>query len=517
MPAMPQNYPLTDISADMHSKRQELEARLRTITDLNAAASVLGWDQMTYMPPGGAPGRGRQLATLYELAHTHSVDPQIGRLLDSLQPVAESRPYDDDFAALVRVARRNFDKISKVPPAFSAEFAEHSAAQYEAWARARPANDFAAVRDGLERTLELSLRYSNYFPGYDHPADPLIDDSDYGMKAADIRILFAALQERLTPLVEEITSRAPADDSCLHRHFPEAKQWEFGEAIIRDFGYDFERGRQDKTLHPFATRLSGGDVRITTRVSENDLGGGLFGTLHEAGHAMYEQGVDPALDGTPLGFGTSSGVHESQSRSWENIVGRSRGFWDHYYPALQAAFPGTLDDVSLDAFHRAINKVERSLIRTEADEVTYNLHVIVRFGLELEMLEGRLAVRDLPEAWHARYAEALGTHSPNDTNGVLQDVHWYGGAIGGAFQGYTLGNILSAQFYEAALEAHPEIPGLIAQGKFGILHGWLRENIYHHGAKFTTDELVRRVTGGPLSIEPYMRYLTTKYRALYGL
>jgi carboxypeptidase Taq len=232
---------------------------------------------------------------------------------------------------------------------------------------------------------------------------------------------------------------------------------------------------------------------------------------------MYEQGVAKRLDGTPLGHGASAGVHESQSRTWENLVGRSRPFWEHYYPALQATFPGTLDDVSLDAFYRAANKVQRSLIRTEADEVTYNLHVIIRFGLELEMLEGKLAIRDLPDAWRARYEEAIGVSSPTDTDGVLQDVHWFAGLIGGSFQGYTLGNILSAQFYDAALAAHPTIPDEVSRGQFATLHNWLRDNIYTHGSKFTTSELVERVTGGPLSIDPYIAYLTKKYGALYEI
>jgi carboxypeptidase Taq len=258
-------------------------------------------------------------------------------------------------------------------------------------------------------------------------------------------------------------------------------------------------------------------VRITTRYNERDLGDGLFSTLHEAGHAMYEQGIDSDYCGSPLGHGTSSGVHESQSRTWENLVGRSRPFWQHYFPMAKAAFPANLGDVEMDTFYRAINRVQRSLIRVDADEVTYNLHVIIRFGLELEMLEGRLAVKELPEAWNARYEEVLGITPPTHTLGVLQDVHWYGGLIGGQFQGYTLGNILSGQFWEAALKAHPEIPAEIGQGRFSTLLEWLRDNIYQYGSVFTADELVQRVTGGPMTIEPYLRYLTTKYGALYNV
>jgi carboxypeptidase Taq len=303
----------------------------------------------------------------------------------------------------------------------------------------------------------------------------------------------------------------------LHVGYPEDQQLDFGLGVIKQYGYDFNRGRQDKTHHPFMTKYSLGDVRITTRNREDDMGDALFSTLHEAGHAMYEQGIDMAYEGTPLAGGTSAGVHESQSRLWENVVGRSRGFWEYFYPQLQAMFPAQLRSVSLDTFYRAINKVQRSLIRTDADEVTYNLHVMIRFDFELDLLNDKLSIRDLPEAWHERYDTDLGVTAPNDSDGVLQDVHWYGGVIGGSFQGYTLGNILGAQFYEKALQAHPEIPAEIGRGKFDTLHGWLRDNIYRSGSKFTAPELIEKVTGSPLRIEPYIKYLRTKYSELYSL
>jgi len=287
--------------------------------------------------------------------------------------------------------------------------------------------------------------------------------------------------------------------------------------MIRTVGYDYERGLQAVSPHPFTTKFSIGDVRFTARLVPNDLGEAAFGFLHEGGHALYEQGVDWSLEGTPLGTGTSSGVHESQSRLWENIVGRSQGFWTYWYPRLQVAFPEQLGGVPLEVFYRAINKVQRSLIRTEADEVTYNLHVMIRFGLEMDMLEGKVAVRDLPEVWRERYRSDLGIAPPDDRDGVLQDVHWYGGNIGGAFQGYTLGNVLGAQFYATALREHPEIPMEIASGRSDTLLGWLRDKIYRHGSKFNPSELVERVTGGPIQIEPYVAYLRSKYGDLYQL
>lgn len=501
----------------MENKFEELRNRLTEIDDLNASAALLYWDQSTYMPPGGAPARGRQLATLGRLAHEKLIDEALGRLLDDLKPYEESLPYDSDEAGLIRVARRQYKRAARVPPDFMSRFYSHTAESFDVWSRARPANDFAAVRPYLEKTLDLSREMANYFPGYEHIADPLIDFTDYGMKASSVRAIFGALRSRLVPLVEAITEQPPADDSPVRQAYPEAGQRAFGEEIIRRLGYDFKRGRQDKTHHPFMTKFSLGDVRITTRYKEDDLSEGLFSTIHEAGHGMYEQGIRMELEGTPLADGTSSGVHESQSRLWENVVGRSRGFWAYFFPRLQDAFPEQLADTSLEAFYRAINKVSRSLIRTDADEVTYNLHVILRFDLELEMLEGKLAIQDLPEAWHTRYESDLGVRAPDDRDGALQDVHWYAGTIGGSFQGYTLGNIMSALFYDAALAAEPGIPEEIERGEFTTLHGWLKENIYQHGAKFTASELVERLTGGPLRIDPYIHYLRAKYAELYDL
>ena len=496
----------------MQPELQELKTRLHEIDDLQGASALLNWDQSTYMPAGGAPARGRQMATLGRLAQEKFIDPAIGRLLDTL----EKADLDEDEAALVRVTRRDYEQAQKVPPALLAAFTQHSAVAYQTWAAARPANDFAAVQESLEKTLDFSRQIANCFPGYDHIADPLIDFADYGMKAASVRQVFSELRAELVPLVQHISAQEPADDSCLHQHFPEDKQLAFGWEIAQQYGYDTNRGRQDKTHHPFMTKFSLGDVRITTRVKETHLGEALFSTLHETGHALYEQGINMAYEGSPLANGTSAGVHESQSRLWENLVGRSRPFWEHYYPHLQATFPDQLGTVSLDTFYRAINKVQKSLIRTDADEVTYNLHVMIRFELELQMLEGTLAVKDLPAAWHAAYEADLGVRAPNDSNGCLQDVHWYAGVIGGSFQGYTLGNILSGLFYEQALAAHPEITAEVGRGQFATLHTWLKENIYTHGRKYTAPELIQKVTNGPLRIAPYVAYLKTKYGALYG-
>lgn len=499
----------------MKKKFEELKNRLIEVNNLKSAVELLCWDQTTYMPPGGASARARQLATLERLAHERFIDPATGRLLEELKPHEESLPYDSNEASLIRVTRQEHERMVKVPPSFTARLSAHSSTTYEVWAKARPENDFPKVKPYLEETLDLSRQLANFFPGYEHIADPLIDFVDYGMKVSTIRVLFRDLREQLVPIVQKITSQPVADDSCLRKNFPEEKQLTFGIDVVKRLGYDFQRGRQDKSAHPFTTNFSIGDVRITTRVKENDLTDALFSTIHEAGHAVYEQGSSIEFEGTPLAGGTSSGVHESQSRLWENVVGRSREFWKYFFPRLQGIFPDQFKSVSLDTFYRAINKVQRSLIRTDADEVTYNLHVMIRFDLELQLLEGKLTISDLPEAWRERYKADLGVEPPDDRDGVLQDVHWYSWAIGGGFQCYTLGNIMCSQFYEAALKAHPEIPSEIENGKFDTLHNWLKENIYRHGSKYTASELIKRVTGKELTIEPYIGYLKTKYRELY--
>jgi carboxypeptidase Taq len=495
----------------------ELKARLREIADLRAANAVLSWDQATFMPDAGAPERGRQLAMLSRLAHERLVAPDIGRLIDTLVPYGESLPHASDEACLIRVARRDFEKASKVPADFVERINAHASASYQEWTRARPANDFQSMVPYLQKTLDLSREYAEFFAPYAHIADPHIDDADEGMNAASVGKLFSELKRALLPLVDAICEQTAADDSCLRQEFAKPSQLEFARRAAEQIGYDFRRGRLDLTHHPFCTKFSAGDVRITTRVNERDLGDALFSTLHEAGHAMYEQGVDPVLAATPLGHGVSAGVHESQSRLWENIVARSRGFWEHFYPLLQRVFADQLAGVPLATFHRAINKVARSLIRTDADEVTYNLHIMLRFDLELSMLEGRLAVKDLAEAWRAAMQADLRVAPADDRDGCLQDVHWYSGVIGGAFQSYTIGNILAAQFYAAALKVHPEIGGEIPRGEFATLHAWLRNTLYRHGRKFPPNELVQRATGSAMSMEPYFGYLREKYGELYRL
>jgi carboxypeptidase Taq len=495
----------------------ELKRRLREISDLNAAGDILNWDQATYMPEGGAGARGRQRAMLNRLAHKRAIEPALGRLIDALARYGENLPYDSDDASVIRVARRDFQKKIKIPSEHVERTTAHCSASYDAWIRARPRSDFATMVPYLERTLDLSREYSSCFTPYNHVADPHIDDADEGMTAASIRKLFGELKLELVPMVRAICEQPATDDASLRQAFPKAAQFDFALHVAESLGYDLRRGRLDLTHHPFCSRFSAGDIRITTRVHENDLGDALFSTLHEAGHAMYEQGINAELDGTPLGQGVSAGVHESQSRLWENVVGRSRSFWEYFYPKLQRVFAEQLSRIPLAAFHRAINKVARSLIRTDADEVTYNLHIMLRFDLENKLLEGKLSVEDLPEAWHAAMQADLDIAPSNDRDGCLQDAHWYSGYIGGQFQSYAIGNILSAQLYAAALKAHSDIPREIAKGEFGTLHTWLRDNLYCHGSKFAPNDLVEGATGAAMNMSPYFDYLREKYGALYRL
>jgi carboxypeptidase Taq len=494
----------------------ELKNRIAEIFDLQRASALLGWDQQTYMPPGGAENRGQQLATLQTIAHEKSVSPEIGRLLDDLQPYVAQLDPDSFDARLVRVVKRNYDKEVKVPTEWVSEFSIVSTDAYEAWGKARAENNFPLFQPHLEKILDLGHRYAGFFTPYDHVYDPLVDIFEPGLKTADIKAIFNALRPQQVALLQQIANRPQVDNSFMHLRYDEQKQWDFGVETITKMGYDWKRGRQDKTLHPFTTGFGWGDVRITTRVYPDFLAPALFGTLHESGHAMYELGSDKSLDRTPLLGGSSSGIHESQSRMWENMVGRSLPFWQHFYPRLQEFFPSQLGNLPLEAFYKGINKVQPSFIRVEADEATYNLHIMLRMELEIAMMEGTLAIKDLPEVWNTRFQEYLGITPPDNSQGVLQDVHWSGGMIG-YFPSYALGNLIAAQLWELINKDIPDLPEQIRRGEFAPWLAWLREKIHVHGSKYEPQELIQKVTGSKIDPAPYMRYLTNKYSQIYGL
>ncbi len=494
-----------------------LKDRLEEVTTLSQIGALVEWDMQTYMPAGGAEARARHSSVLSKLIHEKFTADETGKLLDAAEQEAKGAPYDGIDASLLRVTRRDYDRERKLPTDLVAETTRAAALGYEAWVKARAANDFKSFIPFLQRIVDLKIRAAECYGYTDHIYDALLDIYEPGLKTADVTAMFSELRKDLVPLVHAIGERVgTVDDSVLHQEFDVAKQREFAELVVKKFGYDFNRGRQDPTVHPFATSFSRNDVRITTRFDPHWLNPALFGTLHEAGHGMYEQGIGEELEGNILTSGVSLGVHESQSRLWENIVGRSRPFWTFFFPVLQSYFPQHLGKVDLDTFYRAINRVEPSFIRVEADEATYNLHILIRFELEADLVSGKIKVPDLPEAWNAKYKDYLGIVPPTDTLGVLQDVHWSNGLIG-YFPTYSIGTILSAQLYDQAVEQHPSIPAEMARGEFGTLLSWLRENIHKHGRKFLPRELIMRATGEPPQSRSYMRYLKTKLGEIYNL
>ena len=493
----------------------KLMARCKEIGHIASAAAVLGWDQQCYMPTGGTAERAEQLAVLGTIAHERFTATETGTLLAAAEAEARDLGTDSDERLTLRAVRRDYDLAVKIPSSLVAELAKAETLGHEVWVKARAENDFAHFAPTLEKLLELSRRKADYLGYVTHPYDALLDQYEPGMTTAEVDRVFGELRAGLVELVRHIKSRPQQDDSPLRRGFPEAGQLAFGEAIIKKMGFDFRRGRQDKAVHPFCTSFGKDDVRITTRFEADWLPAALMGTIHETGHALYEQGFQMKDDFTPLSGPASLGIHESQSRLWENLVGRSRVFWDVYYGDLRKAFAGTLDDVSVDAFYRAINKVEPSYIRVEADEATYCLHIMLRFEIEKRMVAGELAVKDVPGAWNTLMEEYLGIAPDSDANGCLQDVHW-SAALFGYFPTYALGTMLSSQLYDKATGDHPNIATDLERGEFDSLLLWLRENVHAPGRRYFPAELVERVCGEPAQSRSYLRYLNTKFRAIYG-
>ena len=489
-----------------------LTTRLHEICDLRRTADLLDWDERVCMPDGGAPAHGEMLATIRKLAHQKFTSPELGAVLKSAAGEAAAADPDDDDRRLVEVTTRDYDKAVRVPDAFVAEHARVTSAAQQAWADARRRNDFPAFQPHLERIIALKREYVGFFERRAHPYDVLLDDYEPGTTTAVVNALFAQLRPRQIALIQSIAARPPVDDSPLRVPFSEPALSDFAREVVTAFGFDWTRGRLDKSLHPFATSFGADDVRITTRFVESYPFSLLFGVLHETGHALYEQGISPTYARTSLEGGTSLGVHESQSRLWENIVGRSRGFWEHFYPKLQHAFPAQLRALSLDAFYRAINKVHPSLIRVEADEATYNLHVMLRVELEVALIDGSIDVAELPQRWRASMQEYLGVAPDTDTDGVLQDIHWSAGLFG-YFATYTMGNVISAQLWDRFGAVHPGRDADVRRGDFSALLAWLRREVHQHGRKYEPQELVKRATGTPIDPAPYLRYLDTKYAA----
>ncbi len=521
----------------------ELIRRSRELATLASCSAVLGWDEQTHMPSGGAAHRGNQMALLAGLQHERATDPRLGELLMSVEGSALTVQPDSVEAANIRELRRSYNRRVRLPRALVEELARTTSMAQSEWIAARAASDFVRFRPWLEKIVRLKREESACLVGDITPADasagpagsaydPLLDEYEPGARSADMAVLFDALRRELTPLVAAIGESAarkagpgsglPPDspaagaEAILKRSYPRDRQRIFGEAVAAAVGFDFRRGRLDVTAHPFCTGIGPGDCRITTRFDEREFSDALFGILHEVGHGLYEQGLDEAHHGTPMGEAVSLGVHESQSRLWENLVGRGRAFWVFWLPMARRIFHEALADVSLEQFHAAVNHVSPSLIRVRADEATYNLHIIVRFELEQDLLAGNLAVGDLPGAWNQKYREYLGVSPANDAEGCLQDIHWSAGLIG-YFPTYTLGNVYAAQLFAAARAELGDLDEAFARGDFGGLLGWLREKVHRQGQRYRAADLVERVTGSRPDHRPLIDGLRRKYAELYGI
>ncbi len=505
---------MTDTNQATYDK---LCAQAREVALLTSTQSLLGWDERTKLPPAGGDYRAQQMSYLAGVIHKKQTAPEVGEWLAELadSPLAAD-PHSEAGAEIVNL-RRDYDRKTKLPQALVEEIAKLSVLGQQLWAEARKANDFPRFRPLLGRMVELKRQEAAAI-GYDkEPYDALLDEYEPGAKTVDVGRALAGLREQLVPLVAEIaaSSRRPKLD-VLKGRFPIDLQEKFGRHAIETIGFNFKSGRLDVTDHPFCGGAGPHDVRLTTRYDADFLPGALFSTLHEAGHGIYEQGLPHDRYGLPTGEAVSLGIHESQSRMWENFVGRSRPFWEHFYPQAQATFRDVLGNVPLGDFYFSINDVRPSLIRTESDEVTYNLHILIRFELELALVNDQLKVADLPAAWNAKYRECLGIESPTDSDGVLQDVHWSGGAIG-YFPTYSLGNLYAAQLFEAATRDLGDLYAMFRRGEFRPLRDWLRKHIHTQGRRYPAADLARRVTGVPLSHDALLRHLRGKFSPLYGL
>ncbi len=500
----------------------DLKTKLLDIQHIRDAAALLSWDQETYMPAGGGPTRAAHLATLQTLAHDTLVSPDIENLLlHHIDPatglaIGNAAGLDDASQALLRETWRDFSKAKQLPSDFVTRLEHACSLARQAWAEARRHNDFARFLPHLRAVVALKFEEIDHRGHAGSPYDALLDVYEPGATVAQLQPLFAALRDGLTALLSHVrASSSPPDDRMMRQACDHTRQVEFGRLVLRAMGYDFHRGRLDLSAHPFTTALHPTDVRVTTRVVEQNLLSCLLSCLHEGGHGLYEQGLSPEHYGTPLGQPLSLGIHESQSRLWENHVGRSNDFWTHFFPLLQRHFPAQLGTVSLRDFYAALNTVRPSLIRVEADEVTYNLHIMVRFDIELALMEKRVEVEDLPALWRERMRDALGIIPERDAEGVLQDVHWSLGAFG-YFPTYTLGNLYASMMYR---QAHQDIPTLdsdIRQGHLLPLRDWLNRNIHRHGRRYSCAELLHRITGQTLSVEPFLSYLRAKIGEIYG-
>jgi len=497
-------------------KLNQLRRLTAELANLGGIQALLDWDQQVNMPRGGMEDRSAQAALVAGIMYDRATSPQLGTLIEDLASEIPDINADDDLAREIKVAKRDFEHISRIPREKLIEFVMITSQAHEVWVQARQNNDFASFAPHLTRIVEMRREQAELFKPYDHPYDPLLMEYEPGMKTAEVKAIFDALLPKQVELLQRIAQAEQVDNSFIRQKYDLDSQEKFGRFIATRMGYDWNRGRMDLAPHPFTTSFGYGDVRITTRYLETDGMSSLFSTMHEAGHALYDQGLDPKYRNTSLGRPTSLAVHESQSRFWENLIGRSEAFWQFAFPIVQMLFPEHLANLSLDQFYRGINRVEPSLIRIEADEATYNLHIMLRFEIETGLMEGKLQTKDLPDIWNSRMQAYLGVTPPDYSSGVLQDVHWSGGMIG-YFPTYALGNLISAQWWEKMVADHPDISNEIASGNFAPVLVWMRENVHRYASRYDPQDLVQKITGSRINPEPYMRYLEQKYSQIYQL
>jgi carboxypeptidase Taq len=496
----------------MTTAQTQLRQRLAELTDLRHAGQLLEWDQQTMMPPRGSGVRAEALATLERMNHELFIAPETGRMLDEAQRELNGTDPDSDEARLISVVRRRYEKASRIPASLASDMARASSVGHEAWVKARAASDFQAFVPYLERNFELARRYVEYLPEFDSPYDALLDDYEPGMRSAEVTRIFTELKNELKPMIAAIASVDQPDDTFMHGRVEIDRQRRLVAEVLRRMGFNNSSWRLDEAAHPFATSFGRNDVRLTTRWDEHNFISAVHTAMHECGHGLYEAGIAESLQRTPLGHAESLGLHESQSRTWENFVGRSRPFCRMLAPLIRE-LAGV--EVEPDPLFAAVNRVTPSFIRVEADEATYGLHVVLRYELERDLIEGRLEVRDLEHAWNAKFEEYLGLEVPDAAHGVLQDVHWAGGSIG-YFCTYALGNLIAGQLWERAGQDLPALDEQIEGGELAPLREWLRENVHRHGAKFSMAETLQRVVGGPIVVGPFVSYLKSKLSEVYG-
>lgn len=497
-------------SKDLYAAYLDIAQRA---ADFDYAGAVLGWDQEVYMPAKGFEARGRQMATLASQAHEIKTGETFGNILHELSGRTD---LDDVQKNNVRLSIEDYEKNKKLPSAFIEQITRQTSVCYNAWLQARQENKYSLYAPELDKMIGLKKREAGYYGYEKHPYDALLDEYEKGASVALLNPVFEMVKEQLPPVLKRIKEAQQVDDSFLNRHFPKQQQWDFSIEVLKKMGYDFEAGRQDISEHPFTTSFAATDVRVTTRVDEHNFASLLWSSIHEGGHALYEQGLPENQYGLPLGAAASLSIHESQSRLWENCVGRGRHFWKYFYPKLEGYFPQQLAGVTCEAFYKAMNMVTPSLIRTEADEITYHFHVMIRYEIEKSLMSGDLQAEELDAAWNSLYEKYLDVSSSDDKHGVLQDVHWSHGMFG-YFPTYSLGSFYAAQFYQQAQKEITGLEALIENGEMGNLLSWLREKIHRHGQRYRSEELCKHVTGEGLNFSYFLDYIRNKYASVYGI